>query len=82
MREGSVSDLVGDGVDDNVIALPDLMHGRLAELLQAAGGPALDHELRGETAARAAFQSAAQSWPLIDVAVKGYVIPRPGVLER
>lgn len=26
--------------------------------------------------------TAAQSWPLIDVAVKGYVIPRPGVLER
>jgi Xaa-Pro dipeptidase len=26
--------------------------------------------------------TAPQSWPVIDVAVKGYVIPRPGVLER
>ena len=63
MRNGSVSDLVGEGVEDNVIALPDLTHGRLADLLQAAGGPALDYELRGESAARTAFRSAAESWP-------------------
>jgi hypothetical protein len=65
MREDSVFDLVRErvDVDDNVIALPDLMHGRLADLIQAAGGPAQDHELRGESAARSAFRSAAQSWP-------------------
>jgi Xaa-Pro aminopeptidase len=26
--------------------------------------------------------TAAQNWPQVDVAVKGYVIPRPGILER
>jgi hypothetical protein len=26
--------------------------------------------------------TAAQKWPLVDVAVKGFVIQRPGVLER
>jgi hypothetical protein len=26
--------------------------------------------------------TAPQNWPQIDVAVKGFIIPRPGVLER
>ena len=51
------------GVDDNVVALPDLMNGRLADLLAAAGGPAQEQELGGELAARTAFRSAVQSWP-------------------
>ena len=65
MREELVTDLALelDDVHDNVISLPDLMHGRLADLIQAAGGPAGDHELRGELAARTAFRSVAQSWP-------------------
>ena len=65
MREDPMTDLLHelDPVEDNVIAMPDLMHGRLAELLQAAGAPSQDHELRGELAARTAFRSAAQSWP-------------------
>jgi hypothetical protein len=50
-------------LDDNVVALPDLMNGRLADLLAAAGGPAQDHELRGELAARTAYRAAVESWP-------------------
>jgi len=49
--------------DDTVVALPDLVAGRLADLLAAAGGPAQPHELRGELAARTAFRAAADSWP-------------------
>jgi hypothetical protein len=26
--------------------------------------------------------TAAQNWPQIDVTVKGFLIPRPGILER
>jgi hypothetical protein len=64
MREDPVAELLHEAaVDDNVITMPDLTHGRLAELLQAAGGPPQDHELRGELAARTAFRSAVQSWP-------------------
>jgi hypothetical protein len=48
---------------DNVVALPNLMSGRLADLLAAAGGPAQEHELRGELSARTAYRAAADSWP-------------------
>jgi len=65
MREDPMSDLLrGPGsADDNVVAMPDLLHGRLADLIAAAGGPPQEHELRGELAARTAFRSAAESWP-------------------
>ncbi len=49
--------------DDNVVVMPDLVEGALAELLAAAGAPAQEHELRGELAARTAFRSAVDSWP-------------------
>jgi hypothetical protein len=48
---------------DNVVEMPNLMSGRLADLLAAAGGPAQLHELRGEQSARMAFESAVESWP-------------------
>ena len=65
MREDPMTDLLRghDDVDDNVIAMPDLLQGRLAELSRRPVGPPQDHELRGELAARTAFRSAAQSWP-------------------
>jgi hypothetical protein len=65
MREDPMSELLHGpgGTDDNVIAMPDLLQGRLADLIAAAGGPPQDHELKGELAARTAFRSAAQSWP-------------------
>ena len=62
MRDDPVAELLFEG-DDNVITMPDLTNGPLAALLQAAGGPPQDHELRGELAARTAFRSVAQSWP-------------------
>jgi hypothetical protein len=65
MHDDPMTDLALDlgDVDDNVIAMPDLLHGRLADLIQAAAGPPQEHELRGELAARTAFRSAVQSWP-------------------
>ncbi len=51
------------GVDDNVVALPNLTSGRLADLLAAASGPAQEHELRTEHEARAAFRTVSGSWP-------------------
>ncbi|HEX7443798.1 MAG TPA: hypothetical protein VF320_07925, partial [Acidimicrobiales bacterium] len=48
---------------DNVVTMPNLMNGRLADLLAAAGAPVQEHELRGELAARTAFQAAVSSWP-------------------
>ena len=66
MREDpmvTVDDALGTGVtDDNVVALPNLLSGRLADLLAAASGPAQDRELRGEFEARA-LRSAAPPWP-------------------
>ena len=35
---------------DNIVTMPNLMSGRLADMLAAASGPAQDHELRGELA--------------------------------
>ncbi len=67
MREDplvTVDDALGSGVtDDNVVALPNLLSGRLADLLAAASGPAQDHELRGELEARTAFRGASVAWP-------------------
>ena len=64
MRENArVKELTSIGDVDNVVELPNLMSGRLADLLAAAGGPGEEHELRGELAARTAFQAAAESWP-------------------
>jgi|GEM_PF-6588989 len=67
MREGpmiaeliSLDDLGGV---DNIVAMPNLMNGRLAVLLAAASAPIQEHELRGELAARTAFQAAVSSWP-------------------
>src|SRR5665213_3950354 len=67
MREGpmiaeliSLDDLGGV---DNIVAMPNLMNGRLAVLLAAASAPVQEHELRGELAARTAFQAAVSSWP-------------------
>lgn len=48
---------------DNVVSLPNLMGGRLADLLAAASGPAQKHELGDELEARAAFRSVSVSWP-------------------
>lgn len=67
MREDpmvSTADDVGAGMGDgNVVTLANVAGGRLADLLAAASGPAQDHELRGEDAARAAFRAASVSWP-------------------
>ena len=55
---------LGFGVaDDNVVALPNLTSGRLADLLAAASGPGQSHELRGESEARATFLAASGAWP-------------------
>ncbi len=64
MREltPGVPDDIGS-LDGTVVALPNLMSGELADLLAAAAGPAQEHELRGEFAARTAYRSAAASWP-------------------
>ena len=47
----------------NVVALPNLRSGRLADLLAAASGPGQAHELVGEPEARAAFRAVSASWP-------------------
>ncbi|MGD0882705.1 MAG: hypothetical protein ABSB09_14160 [Acidimicrobiales bacterium] len=47
----------------NIVSMPNLTNGRLAELLAAASGPAQEHELRGELGARTAFLAAAAAWP-------------------
>ncbi len=47
---------------NNIVALPNLMSGQLADLLAAAAGPAQDHELRGEHAIRTAYLVSASSW--------------------
>jgi hypothetical protein len=54
-------ELVSNG--DNIVTLPNLATGRLADLLAAASGPAQDHELRGELAVRTAFVAASDAWP-------------------
>jgi hypothetical protein len=52
-----------EGTDDNVVTLPNLMSGRLADLLAAASGAGQVHELRGELTARTAFQAVSAAWP-------------------
>jgi len=65
MREEPMTDSIQYLTEsfDNVVLLPDVVEGGLADLLAAAGAPAQDHELRGELAARTAFRSAVDSWP-------------------
>ena len=48
---------------DNVVVLPNLMSGDLADLVAAAGARAQASELRGEIGARTAFRAAVDSWP-------------------
>lgn len=60
---GGRTDLAPVPGADNVVALPNLMSGNLADLLAAAGAPAQASELRGELGARTAFQAAVDSWP-------------------
>ena len=65
MREATSG--LPDGIGSlggSVVAMPNLMSGELAELLAAAAGPAQEHELRGEFAARTAYRSAVASWPV------------------
>jgi len=49
--------------DDNVVTLPNLMSGRLADLLAAASGAGQEHEFGSELAARTAFRTASAAWP-------------------
>ncbi len=68
MREDPVvtaGTTLGTGPGDaTVVALPNLVHGRLADLLAAASGPAQEAELRAEPEARAVFRAVSESWPV------------------
>jgi hypothetical protein len=55
------ADVVWEG--DNVIELPNLVSGPLAELLAAAGAQGHPRELAGEATMRHEFQVAASEWP-------------------
>jgi hypothetical protein len=48
---------------DNVLELPNLVTGKLADLIAAASAPGSRRELRGELAARSAFRSEVAFWP-------------------
>jgi hypothetical protein len=54
-----------------VIVLPDLVHGRLAELLAAVTGPVQPQELRDEYVARSLFRAAAAACPPPDAGCCG-----------
>ena len=43
--------------------LPNLAHGKLADLINAAKAPGLASELSGELGARAMFDQVAKAWP-------------------
>jgi hypothetical protein len=52
-----------DGGTDGVVELPNLVEGRLADLLAAASAPGTPNELRGLERARSLFGSVSTTWP-------------------